>query len=643
MKLKSYIYQIVLAAVGAGTLGSCEDILEPTSTYVIYEDGSHLTTPADTATSLIGIIYKLQAIGDRVNILGEVRGDLVSLTTNANADLRALANFEAGDDNRYNNPRDYYAVINNCNYYIATADTNAYDSRGNQIFEKELAQVRAIRAWTYLQLALNYGSVPFYTQPLLTEQDAAEVSLAAADRKDIEGICDYFIEDLKPYSRTAWPSLHTVGSIFMSNCYFPVDMVLGDLYLWRASCKGGDAGKADYREAAKCYFRWITDTRSVGDGATKMAYNVSQGRASQWLEYSSSTGTSYGVSWSLWSPSAGAYNNENITLIPMDSASSQGYFSDVPSLYNTEVDAATGVYTTTTNFSITPSQRMQEISAEQVYCLVDENNVPQEFHAEMIEENPLLKGDLRLSGQWSTGTYNITTGGNAGQFTTQSISKTDYRNIIVYRKTEVWLRLAEALNNGGFPRMAYAILATGLGRSVVEDSVKVYCNDADIAFLNELQTSENFFNQYATRNGRLPSEDGEEGSATTMTNIGIHSLGSGYSELNPDYAYPMVDSLDADSNYVPAYNGQSRVEWAYLNMATEQAAVDSMIINELALETCFEGKRLFDLIRFAKRYNNPEWVAGSVSKRDTESSGLYGRLLDERNWFLSWKGQIGMK
>ena len=501
--------------------------------------------------------------------------------------------------------------------------------------------MRAIRAWTYLQLALNYGSVPFYTQPLLTEQDAAEVSLAAADRKDIEGICDYFIEDLKPYTRTAWPSLHTVGSIFMSNCYFPVDMVLGDLYLWRASCKGGDAGKADYREAAKCYFRWITDTRSVGDGASKMAYYVNSFLTSEWIEYSSSTGTSYGISSGYWSASAGGYNNENITIIPMDSASSQGYFSDVPSLYNTEVDATTGVYTTTTNFSITPSQRMQDISAAQVYCLVDENNVPQEFHAEMIEENPLLKGDLRLYAQWDTDTRNTTTGGNAGQFTVQNIRKTDFRNIIVYRKTEVWLRLAEALNNGGFPRMAYAILATGLGRSVVEDSVEVYCNDADIAFLNELQTAENFFNQYTTRNGRLPSDDEE--STSMMSNIGIHSLGSGYSEFNPDYAYPMVDSLDADSNYVPAYNGQSRVEWAYLNMATEQAAVDSMIIDELALETCFEGKRLFDLIRFAKRYNNPEWVAGSVSKRDAESSGLYGRLLDERNWFLNWKGQIGMK
>ena len=87
MKLKSYIFQIALAAVGAGILGACEDMLEPTSDYVIYENGSHLTTPADTATSLIGIIYKLQGIGDRTNLLGEVRGDLVTLTTQANADL----------------------------------------------------------------------------------------------------------------------------------------------------------------------------------------------------------------------------------------------------------------------------------------------------------------------------------------------------------------------------------------------------------------------------------------------------------------------------------------------------------------------------------------------------------------------------
>ena len=58
MKLKSYIFQIALAAVGAGFLGSCEDMLEPTSDYVIYENGSSMSSqdpknPAPTAANAI--------------------------------------------------------------------------------------------------------------------------------------------------------------------------------------------------------------------------------------------------------------------------------------------------------------------------------------------------------------------------------------------------------------------------------------------------------------------------------------------------------------------------------------------------------------------------------------------------------------
>ena len=61
------------------------------------------------------------------------------------------------------------------------------------------------------------------------------------------------------------------------------------------------------------------------------------------------------------------------------------------------------------------------------------------------------------------------------------------------------------------------------------------------------------------------------------------------------------------------------------------------------METCFEGKRFYDLIRWAERYNKKEWVAGSVSKRDAESSSLYGKLMDKNNWFLKWNNQIGME
>ena len=639
MKLKSYIFQIALAAVGAGFLGSCEDMLEPTSDYVIYENGSHLKTPADTATSLIGIIYKLQAIGDRTNLLGEVRGDLVTLTTQASADLRALANFEVTDENKYNSPRDYYAVINNCNYYLAYADTNAYDNRGNQIFAKEMAQVRSIRAWAYLQLALNYGKVPFYTNPLLTEQDANDVSLDVKDRKDIEAICDYFINDLKPYSNTEWPVLHKVGNLLMANCYFPVDMVLGDLYLWKASCQGTDAGRAYYREAAKCYFRWIMDKRNVGDGFSKPVYYPNR-KLAWWSEFYSSTGTSYGFSYSLPGQSPSIYGTETFTFIPMDSAASQGYYSEVQTLYNSST-TEDGALITSTNFCITPSLHMQEISRSQSYSFLDKENRPIDVIPDEIEESPVLEGDLRLGAQWRTRTFNITTGGTANKFTMQNLYKVNQRHIGIYRECDVWLRLAEALNNGGFPRMAYAILATGISKDVVDDSVSVYCNDADLAFLNELNSANNYFNVFKTRNGRL----GEEGGSVTeaFNTVGVHSRG--YAELDPDYAYPMVDSLDKDGNRVNGYVGQSRKDWAYLNLAEEQARVDSMIINENALESCFEGKRFYDLIRFAKRYRNNAWVADPVSKREGKENrdgSLYNKLMVESNWFLNWKGQIGM-
>ena len=65
----------------------------------------------------------------------------------------------------------------------------------------------------------------------------------------------------------------------------------------------------------------------------------------------------------------------------------------------------------------------------------------------------------------------------------------------------------------------------------------------------------------------------------------------------------------------------------------------------MALETCFEGKRFYDLMRFAKRYHKNEWLADPVSKRNGEENqdmALYNLLMTESNWYMNWKNQIGM-
>ena len=72
---------------------SCADFFEQDSEHVIFTEEDHLNNATDTIYSVTGILTKLQAIADRTILLGEVRGDLVDVTSTANSDLRDLAFF----------------------------------------------------------------------------------------------------------------------------------------------------------------------------------------------------------------------------------------------------------------------------------------------------------------------------------------------------------------------------------------------------------------------------------------------------------------------------------------------------------------------------------------------------------------------
>ena len=119
----------------------CSDMLETESELVEYEKDNTLNHPTDSVYSVMGIINKMQIIADRVVLLGEVRADLVKTTNAASSDLKRLAS-STSDSNKYNEVSDYYAVINNCNYFLAHVDT-ALQRRGRNLFRNEYAAVKA--------------------------------------------------------------------------------------------------------------------------------------------------------------------------------------------------------------------------------------------------------------------------------------------------------------------------------------------------------------------------------------------------------------------------------------------------------------------------------------------------------------------
>lgn len=548
--MKKYILSLALIGMIAGTTTSCEDMLDKGNDYVIYADDQVLRNPADTVTSVLGILNKLQGIAVRTNLFGELRADLVKVRDNATSDLKDIASLNISDDNKYNAPRDYYAVINNCNSYLAHVDSTAGNTNRNEkYFQAEIAQVHSIRAWTYLQMVLVYGKVPFVTEPVLTKLQ----SDAQYPMYDIDAVCTYFINDLKPYYGREYPDYVNIGGdIDPQLCFYPTQVVMGDLYLWRAA-KNHSA--EDAKQAAKCYYDYI-----VWDLSGKKKTTTYTRRAS-WSEEALGNSRYRIPSYNLtYYPAItwGSANSEYITAIPMDSAASDGFYNELRNLYNTQYK------TSFVEASIEPSDIIRNLSKSQNY--VDygrvNNNSPRivvEVTADKFTDQEIADGylgDLRYYAVYSQRDMKY----SGEEVSVQYISKHAYQHIGVYRVTQVYLRLAEALNYAGYPRFAKQILTMGLSNTVIENMVQpYYTSAADSAFIKYFDFNNTDFKPYAEAYRQNTNAYGVSTSPATYTlrtstsdinMIGIHSRGSGLAFLNEAYApYAVVDSDRVDNPY----------------------------------------------------------------------------------------------
>ena len=257
--MKNIVKNIAIASVVAtGLLAtSCEDMMTVDTGDKAYVNAQ------DTLYSYLGIMRAMQDVAERQVILGEIRGDLVVSTDYTTDTLYAISNFDNPQDQSCSmlQVSDYYNVINNCNFYIHNADTSAVKSNIKYMVP-EYAQVKAIRAWAYLQLVKNYKEVPFITKPI-SNLGIIENFDYANNLVNKDNLVDKLIEDgLLDFVDTQYPQYGSASDVIgkWNNGYtdiearlmfVPIRIVLGDLYLLRG------ASTSDYEKAARYYYEYL--------------------------------------------------------------------------------------------------------------------------------------------------------------------------------------------------------------------------------------------------------------------------------------------------------------------------------------------------------------------------------------------------
>lgn len=445
MKTFKYIAMMAVSAMIAGSVTSCEDMLDTKSDDYIFEDDLHMNTANDSLYSVMGILAQQQRLAERYVLFGELRGDLVEVPSTANYSLQEISQFNVSSDNDYLSRADYYNVINNCNYAIARMDTSIV-LHNNKVMMSDYVGIRAVRAWTQLQVALNFGELTWYTDPITTVDDAN----ANYPVLPFDAALDRILEDILPYIGMDVPDFGNVGDYNSTQAFVRPTLIAADICLY----------KNYYAEAAQLYYSYI-DT-----------YNryITTGYANRW-----GNNTRTGV----WGNNNTAYKNEVISRIPFAS-DGKDYHPDLINM----------------TYSLTPQMLpakhfVQEMSEALHFYADGEGSI-------LITGN--FEGDLRGMATYAdnkgdfAGAYGYThvkdeqqdilitkyyNNGDAASVSNPDNEMFDWqsvrqlRSVPVYREPQLYLRYAEAINRCGKPSIAFAVLTTGLKNSVMNDSTLV--------------------------------------------------------------------------------------------------------------------------------------------------------------------------
>ena len=206
MKMKKILLNVAFI-LAATLLGGCDDFFNP-DTDVTLDNEDYISEESEMYSGYIGIMTKMQAIGDKVIYLNELRGEMVVPTATAPTELYNLYNYD--DDlsgNSYADPSGFYEVINACNDYLRKLKTYEENNSINESHYKALvSSTLRVKTWMFMTIAKIYGEVVWVDKPMTSLRDLSKFDVLNLDETMVacKNLLDIGFDNIDGTYETAW-------------------------------------------------------------------------------------------------------------------------------------------------------------------------------------------------------------------------------------------------------------------------------------------------------------------------------------------------------------------------------------------------------------------------------------------------------